>query len=313
MHDNYFHAVFEASKGLAQRIRDQSQVDGDGANLVDRVFSVDRPVLAFNTLQTDTERSEHKGFAALLKGCFAAVRNPLAHEPKIMWHGEDDAADYFTLHFTPPPQAGRLCTNHEAERSVTGSLQPYPTYRPSGVPWLGDVPAHWQVDRLKGHVSNAVDQTPERGSGELYIALEHVEGWTALLRGPGEDVSFDSQVKRFSASDVLFGKLRPYLAKVTRPRADGVCVGEFLVLRSRGCDLTPFYLERLLRSKPIIDAADASTFGAKMPSFPTGNSLVMWPTLVRMLTNSVRIFHNALEQIGLPLPGRVQECVVDCP
>ena len=84
MQDNYFHAVFEASKGLAQRIRNLSGVDGDGANLVDRVFSVNEPILAFNTLQTETEMSEHKGFAALLKGCFAAVRNPLAHKPKIM-------------------------------------------------------------------------------------------------------------------------------------------------------------------------------------------------------------------------------------
>ncbi len=35
--------------------------------------------------------------AALLKGCFTAVRNPLAHEPKLLWQGEDDAADYLTL------------------------------------------------------------------------------------------------------------------------------------------------------------------------------------------------------------------------
>ncbi len=97
MQDNYFHAVFEASKGLAQRIRDISGVGGDGARLVDLVFLVSEPILAFNTLQTETEKSEHKGFAALLKGCFAAVRNPLAHEPKIMWDGEDDAVDYFTL------------------------------------------------------------------------------------------------------------------------------------------------------------------------------------------------------------------------
>ncbi|MEQ9326452.1 MAG: TIGR02391 family protein [Rhodospirillales bacterium] len=97
LQDNYFHAVFEASKGLAQRIRELSGVDGDGAALVDRVFSAERPVLAFNTLQTETERSVHKGFASLLKGCFAAVRNPLAHEPKLFWKGEDDAADYLSL------------------------------------------------------------------------------------------------------------------------------------------------------------------------------------------------------------------------
>lgn len=97
LQENYFHAVFEASKGLAQRIRDLSGVDGDGASLVDRVFAINQPVLAINSLRTETEQSEHKGFASLLKGCFGAVRNPLAHQPKILWDGEDDAADYLTL------------------------------------------------------------------------------------------------------------------------------------------------------------------------------------------------------------------------
>lgn len=97
LQDNDFHAVFEAAKGLAQRIREMSGVNLDGAALVDKVFAIDRPLLALNTLHTETERSEHKGFALLLKGCFGAVRNPLAHEPKILWKGEDDAADYLSL------------------------------------------------------------------------------------------------------------------------------------------------------------------------------------------------------------------------
>lgn len=97
MQDNYFHAVFEACKGLFQRVRDMSGIEADGANLIDRVFSVEKPYLAFNTLQTETEKSEHKGFAQLLKGCSAAIRNPLAHGPKILWQGEIDAADYLTL------------------------------------------------------------------------------------------------------------------------------------------------------------------------------------------------------------------------
>ena len=97
MAQNYFHAVFEASKGLAQRIRNMSGVGYDGARLIDAVFSIEKPLLAMNTLQTETERSEQKGFALLLKGCFGAVRNPLAHEPRILWEGEEDAADYFSL------------------------------------------------------------------------------------------------------------------------------------------------------------------------------------------------------------------------
>ncbi|KAF5064477.1 TIGR02391 family protein [Methanoculleus sp. MH98A] len=97
LQDNYFHAVFEATKGLAQRIRDMSGIQADGAALVDRAFSIDRPLLVINSLRTETEKSEHKGFAMLLKGCFGAARNPLAHEPKILWEGEDDAADYLSL------------------------------------------------------------------------------------------------------------------------------------------------------------------------------------------------------------------------
>jgi uncharacterized protein (TIGR02391 family) len=97
MQDNYFHAVFEATKGLAQRIRDMTDIQADGSALIDRVFSIERPLLALNSLQTETEKSHQKGLAALLKGCFSAVRNPLAHEPKILWDGEDDAADYMSL------------------------------------------------------------------------------------------------------------------------------------------------------------------------------------------------------------------------
>ena len=95
--DNYFHAVFEAVKGLMQRVREMSGLQEDGAALIDKAFSSSNPRIAFNTLQTETERMEQAGFAMVLKGCFQAIRNPRAHEPKILWKGEDDAADYLTL------------------------------------------------------------------------------------------------------------------------------------------------------------------------------------------------------------------------
>lgn len=144
-------------------------------------------------------------------------------------------------------------------------LQPYPAYKDSGVAWLGDVPEHWEVHRLKSKVANLVDQTATRETGELYVRLEDVESWTGRYRPPEDDVEFDSQVKRFRPDDVLFGKLRPYLAKVIRPTESGVCVGEFLVLRTRSTDLHPGYLEQSLRSRPFIGLVDSSTFGAKMP------------------------------------------------
>ena len=144
-------------------------------------------------------------------------------------------------------------------------LTPYPVYKPSGIEWLGEVPAHWDVMRLKASVANVIEQNHLEDKHEIRLALEHVESWTGRYNDTGPNVHFDSQVKYFQANDVLFGKLRPYLAKVVRPDKAGMCAGEFLVLRPRGRGLSAPYLEQLIRSKPIIDAVNSSTFGAKMP------------------------------------------------
>jgi type I restriction enzyme S subunit len=154
-------------------------------------------------------------------------------------------------------------------QAVTGSIdvrtgQPYPVYKPSGVEWLGQVPEHWEVRRLKTAVDHINEQTSTKNDEDLYIALEHVESWTGRLLVPSGEAQFDSQVKRFRAGDVLFGKLRPYLAKVVRPKQSGVCVGEFFVLRAR-LVVAPHYLEVVLRSAPAIDFVNSSTYGAKMP------------------------------------------------
>jgi type I restriction enzyme S subunit len=154
-------------------------------------------------------------------------------------------------------------------QAVTGKIdvrtgQPYPAYKPSGVEWLGDVPAHWEVRRLKAIVDHINEQTNTKNDEDIYLALEHVESWTGRILVPPEEAQFDSQVKRFRANDVLFGKLRPYLAKVVCARQSGVCVGEFLVLRAKPV-LIPRYLEMVLRSAIAISFINSSTYGAKMP------------------------------------------------
>ena len=150
-------------------------------------------------------------------------------------------------------------------RAVTRGLDPDVPLKPSGIAWLGEVPEHWEIRRLKTCVANITEQTKILKSDERYIALEHVESWTGKILEPASEQSFDSQVKRFQSGDVLLGKLRPYLAKVTRPKHKGVCVSEFLVLRPRLKKLSSPYLEQSIRSKSIIEAINASTFGAKMP------------------------------------------------
>ena len=98
LQENYFHAVFEATKSVAQKIRDRTGLDADGADLVDKAFSVTAPLLAINTLQTETEISEQKGLTNLLKGMFGTFRNVTGHAPKIKWPiKEEDALDLLSL------------------------------------------------------------------------------------------------------------------------------------------------------------------------------------------------------------------------
>lgn len=96
--ENYFHSVLEASKSIFDRIRETSCLNEDGAKLLDSAFGGDYPVLIINNYLSESEKSEHKGFANLLKGLFGMFRNPLAHEVKIKWEmNEEDALDILTL------------------------------------------------------------------------------------------------------------------------------------------------------------------------------------------------------------------------
>lgn len=66
----------------------------DGSELVDKAFTIRDPKIKINNLTTETERSEHKGFANLIKGVFGMFRNTTAHAPKITWEiDEQDALD----------------------------------------------------------------------------------------------------------------------------------------------------------------------------------------------------------------------------
>ena len=99
LQDNYFHAVLEATKSVADKIRHKTGLTSDGSKLVDEAFGLKNgPKLAFNTLQTDSERSEHNGLAMIMRGLFSTFRNPTAHAPKITWAiSEQDALDLLTM------------------------------------------------------------------------------------------------------------------------------------------------------------------------------------------------------------------------
>jgi uncharacterized protein (TIGR02391 family) len=96
--DNYFHAVLEAAKSIFDKLRAKTGFTEDGAPLVDRALAGDPPKLAINAFTAESQKSEQRGFANLLKGTYGMFRNTTAHEARIHWPmGKADAEDLLTL------------------------------------------------------------------------------------------------------------------------------------------------------------------------------------------------------------------------
>jgi len=95
---DYYDAVFEAAKGVAQRVREITGLKTDGGALFQTAFAKNDPYLYFNLLKTDSEISEFIGLKELLESIFHLARNPAAHTPKIYWNTDETRAlDILTL------------------------------------------------------------------------------------------------------------------------------------------------------------------------------------------------------------------------
>jgi type I restriction enzyme S subunit len=138
-------------------------------------------------------------------------------------------------------------------------FRPYSSYERSGIDWLSDIPSHWAVRKFK-HLAHLVTLKHE-GEGPK-IGMENVESFTGrYLR---TEALFEGDGISFQAGDILYGKLRPYLAKVLLADCQGAAVGDFFVLHPRALTC-PRYLQYLLLERTFTKLADGSTFGAKMP------------------------------------------------
>ncbi len=142
---------------------------------------------------------------------------------------------------------------------MTPSLKPYTANKPSGVEWLGDIPEGWEVRKLK-YLVNLLTQ--KVNSLEIKVGLENIESETG--RYIESDSDFDGDGVPFRSGDILYGKLRPYLAKVLLVNMCGLAVGDFFVLRPLPI-VSPGYLQYKLLDPMFTMLSNGSTFGAKMP------------------------------------------------
>ncbi len=86
---------------------------------------------------------------------------------------------------------------------------------------LASLPTGWKVSTLADVVTPIKDKVDPLAVPETpYVGLEHIESHTMRLLGHGKSTEVRSTKTRFSSGDVLYGKLRPYLNKVTLPDSE---------------------------------------------------------------------------------------------
>ena len=160
------------------------------------------------------------------------------------------------------------------EKDISPSLsgrrfKPYPSYKDPGVEWLGKIPIHWGTDRLK-YLVNVINERSYDSESDLpFIGLEHIEPGSGRLLTSTEDrigeiEEIESSSSHFRPGDILFGKLRPYLAKVLKPDFEGRSSTELIVLRCGG-NIDPKNLSYQLLSSGFISWINSMTYGTKMP------------------------------------------------
>ncbi len=116
--------------------------------------------------------------------------------------------------------------------------------------------------------------------GTLFVGLENIESGGRFVNvRPVEAGELASSKFAFTPSHVLYGKLRPYLAKIARPDFAGVCSTDILPIKP-GQELDRGYLTWTLLAPEMIALAASRATGANLP----------------------RLSPSALEEIQIPLP-----------
>jgi type I restriction enzyme S subunit len=144
---------------------------------------------------------------------------------------------------------------------VTKGLDPNVEFKESGIEWINKIPSRWELIRVKDLSINTTSRNDDENL--QYIALENIISQS--FDYIDSDNVYDPKDGIYAAKySVLFGKLRPYLAKSYYCEKDISCSSEFAVFPFDN-EITSKYFLLLTQSYGFIDVINMSTYGTKMP------------------------------------------------
>jgi uncharacterized protein (TIGR02391 family) len=144
---NYAHSVVDSIHVLTNTLREKSGLDGDGNPLVGGALGGDTPKIKLNSLQTDTEKNIQKGFEAILRGTYSAIRNPRSHEAASDRREDADAIICFVNYLLTVLDASKEAFTTEAFIKQIGDTDFVDSERYSGI-LLSEIPPSRVGDTL---------------------------------------------------------------------------------------------------------------------------------------------------------------------
>ena len=139
-------------------------------------------------------------------------------------------------------------------RAVSGRIdvrtgRPYPAYKPSGVEWLGDVPAHWEFRAAKWYYRE-VDDRSKTGMEEL-LSVSHITGVTPRSEKNVTMFKAESNVgyKLCKSDDIVVNTMWAWMAALGVAKQAGIVSPSYAVYRARhSSELGGDYANLLLRT-----------------------------------------------------------------
>jgi type I restriction enzyme S subunit len=149
---------------------------------------------------------------------------------------------------------------------------PYPSYKPSGVEWLGDVPGHWEVKRLKYSATINDEVLPETTEPDFefsYVDISSVDGTAGIIAQ--QPMTFEiapSRARRVVRNgDTIVSTVRTYLraiAPINNPPDTLIVSTGFAVVRPRS--VQPRFLFYAIRKSSFVETVVARSVGVSYPA-----------------------------------------------
>ena len=131
-------------------------------------------------------------------------------------------------------------------RAVTRGLDPHAPLRDSGIPWLGEIPAHWETERARW-LFRERDERSETGEEEL-LTVSHITGVT--LRSEKDVNMFEAATtvgyKYCLSGDLVINTLWAWMGAMGVSPVDGIVSPAYNVYEP-GVRLDPNYVDALVR------------------------------------------------------------------